>query len=129
MIQSAEGHEGAGTGPRAAAEPGVSTVKQMSRAIASGGDGRAGPPTVLRRRARRPALGQQHELRSAFQQLKGLEGDAIRAVLHPPQQRAPARSTRTASQSVQPTILHLPRNFLNSETGPAGVEKAQAQRR
>ena len=35
--------------------------------------------------------------------------------------------TGTARQSVQAMILHVPRNFLNSETGRAEAGKAQVQ--
>jgi hypothetical protein len=35
--------------------------------------------------------------------------------------------TGTARQSVQAMILHVPRNFLNSETAPAEAGKAQVQ--
>jgi hypothetical protein len=35
--------------------------------------------------------------------------------------------TGIARQSVQAMILYVPRNFLNSETGPAEAEKAQVQ--
>ena len=53
----------------------------------SGRDGRAGSPAVLRRRERDAvALAQQDQFRSVFQHVKGLEGDGLRAVLHPPQQ-------------------------------------------
>ena len=39
----------------------------------------------------------------------------------------PRGSTGTARQSVQAMILHVPWNFLNSETGPAEAGKAQVQ--
>jgi hypothetical protein len=65
----------------------ISTVKQTSQATVSGRAGRAGSPGRLAAaRAHPVAPAQQHELRSVFQQLKGLEGDGLRAVLHAPQQ-------------------------------------------
>jgi hypothetical protein len=57
-----------------------------------------------------------------------LSGSGRKTGLMPP---APDRrlhgSPGTARRSVQAMILHVPRSFLNSETGPAEAGKAQVQ--
>ncbi len=68
----------AGAGQHGEADEPRDGVRQRREGGAGGGLAAAG--------AHAGALAEQHEFRSVFQQLKGLEGDAFRAVLDAPQQ-------------------------------------------
>ena len=92
----------------------VSTVKQMSRAVVSGRDGRAGSPAVLRRRERMPLLSRSRTSSDpSFSTLRVLKGTDFAPFLTRHSRCAPVPENR-----IQRSMEKKPRSARFSWPGP-----------